>query len=148
LLPRIQGDPGIEDELEQEFGPGGMAHERVVHLGRDFAYFRKAVPRYGWEVVVFVVVADVERDQIQEAVVAISFLGRRNEVMLLNPAGAQGMQAHREQEGCQQISKGSRSDIRVDRDIKGELYKNVEDNPTVEHADFAEPRRPGHLEKR
>src|ERR1041385_1630911 len=99
-----------------------MAHERVVHLGRDFAYFRKAVPRYGWEVVVFVMVADVESDHIQGAVVATGFLGSRNEVVLLNPAGAQRMRADREEEGCQQITKRSRSEIGVDRDIEAELH--------------------------
>ncbi len=40
---------------------------------------------------VLIVVADIEGDFVERAVVAISFLGRSHQVVFLYPAGSQGM---------------------------------------------------------
>ena|SRR5436190_13202843 len=94
---------------------------------------------------VLVVVADVQRDLVQRAVVAVGFLGRRDKVVLLDPAAAEGMEANREEERHGEIGKSLRSQVEIDGCIETELNRKVQEDPSVEHMDFLQPGWPGDL---
>ena len=71
---------------------------------------RQPVPRHPREVVVLVVVPDVERRDVQDAVVARRLLVRAvDEVVLLDPTGPERMEADREEEGRREEEQRLRS---------------------------------------
>src|ERR1700691_2197321 len=92
-----------------------------------------------------IVVPNIERELIEGAVVAVSLLRGRNQVMLLYPTCAQRMQANRKEERGREIHKSLRPEKNVNRQVESDLNRKVQHNPSVEHADFPQARRPRDL---
>src|ERR1700678_2896579 len=92
-----------------------------------------------------IVVPDIEGESIEGAVVAVSFLPRRNQVSLLYPTCAQRMQAHRKEERGREIQKSLRPQKNVNGQVESDLNRKVQHNPSVEHADLPQARRPRDL---
>ncbi len=127
-----EGEFFAEDEAEKEFCPGAVAGEGVVKRGGGFFYAREFVPGDGGKIVVFVVVADVERDVVENAVVAVGFLLSVCEKMFLYPAGAEGVEPNGEKETIEEVEGGFGAEEPGDGGDKGDLDGGVEDDPTVE----------------
>src|SRR4051794_39902748 len=100
------------------------------------------------EVVVFVVISDIERQDIQLAVVAEGFLITCiNEVVPLNPAGTQRMQADGEEERQYQIGQRPRSPDQIYGQVDANLNREIRDGPGVQRWHRLYPKRAHRLEK-
>ena len=144
-LAREQANARVEYKLQQQSGPRGVVHQRIVQLRRAASDLGKVVPRYRRKIVVLIVVPNVEGNFIEGAVVAVRFLRRRDQVMLLDPACAQRMQPHRKEERRREIHKSLRPEEDVNRRVERDLNRKVQHNPSVEHADFLQAGGPRHL---
>src|SRR4051794_38232210 len=146
--PGIERDLGIKKESEEEPGPGGMGGQIGIELGCDRADLGQTMPRNRGEVVVFVMISDIERQDIQLAVVAEGFLITRiNEVVPLNPAGAQRMQADGKEKRQNQIGQRPRSPDQIYGQVDANLYREVRDGPRVQWWHRLHPKRAHRLEK-
>jgi len=98
---------------------------------------------------VFVVVAYVEGDDVQYAIVAECFLFFvMGEVVLLDPTGAQGVQAYGEEEAGKEIYDGFRTEGIPHTGCKSDLRQPVERNPFVERLDLFQAGDAENLEDR
>src|SRR5437762_1054884 len=80
----------VEQEPPQQTRPRLMGRQRRVHLGSSRADLRQAVPGHRGEIVMLVVIAHVEREPVERAVIAERLLvAVFGEVVSLNPARAQ-----------------------------------------------------------
>ena len=95
----IQTDLLIEKKAEEEGNPGCVIIEGIVIFRGGLADPGQLVPGNRREIVVFVVMAHIEGDHVQPAIVAVGLLVFIvGQVMFLDPAGAQRMEANREEE--------------------------------------------------
>ncbi len=88
----------IEEKAEQYPEPGGVSGSVIVEIRSRGAQPGKAIPGNRREIVVLGMIADVETQAIQEAVVAISLLPFTDYVMFLYPARPQRMKTDREED--------------------------------------------------
>ncbi len=70
----IQTDLLVEKKAEEKGSPGIVIVERIVIFRGGLADSGKLIPGNGREIVVFVVMADVEGDHVQHAIVAEGLL--------------------------------------------------------------------------
>src|SRR5438270_4007576 len=87
----------VEDEIDKQPTPGSVIFERIVKFRRARAQLGQPVPRNRRKIVMLIVVSDIERDEIDRAVVAKRFLVSIVSIMFLNPACANWMQADRQE---------------------------------------------------
>ena len=84
-----------------------MVKKCVVKTGSIFPDLWQTVPWYRREIMVFVVIAHVEGNDIQYAVVAKGFLFFvMGEIMFLDPPGAQWVKSYGEEEAGKKIYDG------------------------------------------
>src|ERR1035437_6467977 len=85
--PAEKGEPVVEDELQEEARPRTMGLQGPVDLGDRPANRRKPVPRHGRKIVMLVVIAHVERHDVEQPIITRRLLAAfENEEVLLNPA--------------------------------------------------------------
>ena len=96
---------------------------------------------------VLVVVPDVQREAVQPAVVAVRLLALEEQVVLLDPACAEGMEAHAEEEGNQEIGERPGAEDEPHGHVEGDLHDQVQHDPVVDRPDLAQARRPRALDQ-
>jgi hypothetical protein len=85
--PAEKGEPVVEDELQEEARPRTMGLQGPVDLGDRPANRRKPVPGHGRKIVMLVVIAHVERHDVERPIITRRLLAAfENEEVLLNPA--------------------------------------------------------------
>jgi hypothetical protein len=97
--------------------------------------------------VVLVVIAHVQRQTIDRAVIAKGFLVEIVRVMLLNPARADGVQSNRKQKGKHEIKKSGPAEEINYRDIVQDRAYQIGGEPAVPHFDGFQSRRPRYLKE-
>jgi len=123
--------------------------EIVIIAGGAAADLRQPVPWNGGKIVVFVVVADVEGYEVQNTVVAEGFLlFVVGQVVFLDPPGAEGVEADREEEAQQEVGDGFRAEEIPHGGDEYDLCAPVEGDPFIEGLDFAESLDAEDLEQR
>src|SRR6266487_6293781 len=79
-----------------------------------------------------VMVPYVEREPVERAVVAEGLLlARRREIVALDPARAEGMQADREEERQHEVDQRLRAEHDPDQGVERHAYGHVGRRPTV-----------------
>lgn len=127
-----EGKLFAEYESEKKLCPGAVAGKGIIKRGGGFLYAREFVPRNGGEIVVFVVVANIERYIVENAIVAVGFLLAVCKKMFLHPAGAEGMQPNGEEKTVEKVEGGFGAEEPGDCGDKDDLDSGVEDDPSVE----------------
>src|SRR5580700_7929138 len=95
----IQTDLLIEKKPVEEGNPGGVIIERIVIFRGSLADPGQLVPGNGGKIVVFVMMANIEGEQVQPAIIAMRFLMFIvGQVVFLDPPGAQRMETDRKEE--------------------------------------------------
>ena len=94
-----------------------------------------------------VVQPDVERDPIEWAVVAVRLLRIVREIVLLDPTGAERVEAHRKERGSQQIEQHLRSEQHEHGDVERHDRQPVQHGPAADETDFLQARRTRDLEE-
>jgi len=121
----------------------------IVELRGQGLHFGESCPRDLHEVVVLIMIAHVETKFVQGPVIRIGLLGRvfgtfgRDEVVLLDPAGPQGMKAQAEKGGEKKIQEGSPSRPEKTEAKKTHLHQKVQKDPSVEKSHLFQTSRPG-----
>src|SRR5262245_31621162 len=117
-----------------------MAPKRLVGLRRGLADARQPVPGNRRKVVMLVVVAHVERNLVQLAVVAIGLLAREEDVVFLDPSGSQRVEADAEEQRGEQVEKSTGPDPYPHRHVEGDLRDEIQHDPSVDGLDLAQSR--------
>src|SRR5207302_8079449 len=94
-----------ENELEEQSAPGRMILQRIVELRREPPQLWEIVPENRGQIMVLIVIAHVQRHQIDRPVIAESLLVKIVGVMLLNPARAHRVQTDREEKRKRQVNQ-------------------------------------------
>ena len=90
-LASLRAAVGLGDKIPQHANQGSVTRQIIIKLGRYALHFRQ--PRV-WnvrKVVVLVVVANVEEQQVQRAVVRVSCVAVVEEIVLRNKMSREGM---------------------------------------------------------
>ena len=117
-----------------------MVFEVIVVARCALTDLGQFIPGNGREIVVFVMVADVEGYDIEDAVVAEGFLlFVVGQVVFLYPPGAERMKTDGEEEAQQQVTDGLRAEEIPDSGNEDGFCREVEGYPFIEGLDFAEP---------
>src|SRR6185503_9497696 len=90
----VAADAWIRHEAPERCRPRTVDVQRVVKLRREGAQLREARAGDVRKVVVLVVVAHVEREPVERAVIRVRLLARAEHVMLGDVMTGNGMQAH------------------------------------------------------
>jgi len=118
-----------------------MAHEAVIVTGGRLLDLGQLVPGNGREVMVFVVIAHIEGYGIQDAIIAKRLLDLVvGQIVLLDPAGAERVQADGEEEAKQQVNDCFGSEEIPHGGDENDLRDPVQRNPFIEGFDLAEAR--------
>ncbi len=125
----VRAHLGAGDEIVQDLDPRVVTRQVVVEFGCHLLHLGQSVAGYVGEVVVLVVVAHVEGDQIERAVVRVGLVALDEHVVLGDEVAGDGVEAETEQKSEPHVAQ------RLDA-------KEVEDG-VVEH-DLDDP--VGHLE--
>src|SRR5207237_654383 len=124
-----------------------MILQIVVKLRGNRAQLRQIMPRNRGQIVVLIVVAHVQRDEIDRPVIAERFLVEIIRVMLLKPASTHRMQSNRE-EKCEPEIKESRPTAKInDGCVVCCRRQEIHKEPPVPHRDRFQSGWPGQLEK-
>jgi hypothetical protein len=124
-----QGEARVREERPQECPVAGVVPEGVVKLRRDLADLGQVLPRDVWQVVVLIVVAYIQRNIVERAVVRVGLLWRMDRVVLCNPSGAQWVQANSEHGGGQHVTEALGAQVPQHSDVCTHLGDPVEGNP-------------------
>lgn len=86
-----------EDVIIDDPGPGVVTVKWIVEFGCDATHHGKLESGDARKVMVFVVISDVEGDQVQHSVVGVSFLALLEDVMLGDEMPSDGVDSHAQQ---------------------------------------------------
>src|ERR1700742_1372927 len=126
-----------------------MGGQAVVVAGGRLFDLGELIPGDGGEVVVFVVIADVEGYDVEDAIVAEGLLLLIVcEVVFLYPTGAQRVEADGEEEAQEKGDDGFGAEGDPDTGDEGGFRGPVEGDPFVEGFDLAQAGDAEDLEKR
>ncbi len=120
----------------------------IVKLRRHRFQFRQIIPRNRRQIMVLIVIAHVEREKIDRAVITVGLLVRIVCVMLLNPARAHRVEPDRKEKRKHEIKKSGPATKINHRHVVGSRAEKIHDKPAVPERDRLQPWRPSQLEKR
>ena len=92
-----------------------------------------------------VVIADVQGEEIQRAVIAERLLFGIERVVLLNPASAEGMQSKCEEDRCSKIKQAVPAEKQDNDDVESNGCDNTKNCPSVHDRYRTKPGRPRDL---
>src|SRR5439155_7715462 len=110
-----QRHAAVAKEHEKQPRPGVVRAKRIVEFWRRGADPWQTRPRDADKVVVLVVIAGIEADAVERSVIRIRLLARFEDVVFLDPSGAERMQSDREDHGHEQILDRSQACPRDER---------------------------------
>ncbi len=115
------------NEIVQDLDPRVVTRQVVIELGRNLSHLAESVAGYVGEVVVLVVVAHVEGDQIERAVVRVGLVALDEHVVLGDEVARDGVETEAEHGADEQVENGLRSPEVVHGIVECELNDQVDD---------------------
>ena len=122
---RVRSHLRTRDEVVEHFDPRVVARNVVVVLGRYLANLGQTIAGYVGEVVMLVVVADVEGDEIERTVVRVGLVALDEHVVLGYEVTGDGMKAEAEQCAADQVEERLVAACVQDEQVEGDLHDAV-----------------------
>eukprot|EP00160_Parvularia_atlantis_P010085 Unigene1986_Nuclearia_a/m.6185 Unigene1986_Nuclearia_a/g.6185 ORF Unigene1986_Nuclearia_a/g.6185 Unigene1986_Nuclearia_a/m.6185 type:complete len:385 (+) Unigene1986_Nuclearia_a:121-1275(+) len=121
----VDADLAAGDEVPRDEDPGRVVRQRAVQLGRHGLELRQAGPGDVGEVVVLVVVAHVEREPVERAVVRERLMRACEDVVLADKVPRTRVQRAREERRGEEVQQRAEAEKVVDDGVKGKLNNPV-----------------------
>lgn len=93
----------------------------VIKFGCDAFHLGQSAARHGRKVMVFVVIAHIERDEIQWSIVRVGLEAFGKHVVLGNEVSGHGMQSHRKQCANDEVPQNSPAEEIHDNRVEYQL---------------------------